>query len=527
MDTPAHFIAVALLAAPASAAAIGLGFLGARSGSSRLIAGLASVPLLLTAILGAALVATSPAPLGPAASGVWGLAPLIDAVSLTMLALVVFVGWIVIRFAATCLRDEPGQARFVGWLFLTLAAVCLLVTAGNLVQLLAGWTLASLALHRLLLFYPERPAARRAAAKKFVVARAADLALFAACGCLYLGYGTLGIAPILQAARLGEGGPAAIAAAGCLALAAILKSAQFPFHGWLTESVDTPTPVSALLHAGLINAGGFLLIRFADVLLQAPGVMAALASIGGFTALFGALVMLTQPAVKTSLAWSTVGQMGFMILQCGLGLFPIALLHIHAHSLYKAHAFLSSGQAVETVARHRRPGPVAIPSVQAVALAFLTALVIYAGLGAAFGFAHKPPQAIALGVILVLGVAYMLAQGFADRAPAALTRRTAAYAVGATIAYFGLQAGMSALTAGTLPPPPPAHGLEWGLITLALLTFGLVAVTQATFPLWSDHPAAAGLRVHLSNGLYVNALTDRALRAWRADAPPSRQEIQA
>ncbi|RBF92950.1 oxidoreductase, partial [Xanthomonas oryzae pv. oryzae] len=113
-----------------------------------------------------------------------------------------------------------------------------------------------------------------------------------------------------------------------LALAAVLKSAQFPTHGWLTEMMEAPTPVSALLHAGVINGGGFLLIRFSDLMLSAPGVLAVLAMLGGFTALFGALVMLTQPAVKTSLAWSTVAQMGFMMLQCGLALFPLALLHI-------------------------------------------------------------------------------------------------------------------------------------------------------------------------------------------------------
>ena len=127
--------------------------------------------------------------------------------------------------------------------------------------------------------------------------------------------------------------------------------------------METPTPVSALLHAGVINAGGFLLIRFADVMLLAPGVLAVLVMIGGFTALFGGLVMLTQPAVKTSLAWSTVAQMGFMILECGLALFPLALLHIVAHSLYKAHSFLASGGAVESVAAIRRPGPVAVPEV--------------------------------------------------------------------------------------------------------------------------------------------------------------------
>lgn len=511
---------------PGLALAIGL-LLLIRSQSLRspgpLLKQLSALPFLFALLVDALFISKSLfVPTLPTSS--WGLLPLIDPVSLTMLTLVTFIGWIVIRFAWTQLRGEPGQSRFLGWLFLTFAAVCLLVTAGGLTQLVGAWVLASACLHRLLLFYPDRAAARRAAAKKFIVARAADTALVAGCLGLYFAYGSTDIAVILQDARTGAGGPLASAAAGCLALAAILKSAQFPFHGWLTESIDTPTPVSAFLHAGLINAGGFLLIRFADVLLLTPGVLATLAMVGGFTALFGGLVMLTQPAVKTSLAWSTVGQMGFMIFQCGLGLFAIALLHIVAHSLYKAHAFLSAGQAVETIAANRRPGPVAIPHGRAVLLAFLVALSIYAALGLAFGFAHKSPQAIALGAILVLGVAYMLAQGFADRAPAELTRRTAAYAVAATIAYFALQATATTMTTSVLPPPPPAQALEWGLIALALMSFGFVAVTQATFPLWSDHPAAAGLRVHLMNGLYINALTDRATGGWRTPTPNSAKE---
>jgi NAD(P)H-quinone oxidoreductase subunit 5 len=194
-------------------------------------------------------------------------------------------------------------------------------------------------------------AARRAARKKFIVARLGDAALLAAAVLLVAAYGTADIGAILRAARAGAGGNLACCAAGLLALAAFLKSAQFPTHGWLTEVMETPTPVSALLHAGVINAGGFLLIRFADVMLLAPGVLAVLLIVGGFTALFGGLVMLTQPAVKTSLAWSTVAQMGFMIFECGLGLFALALLHIVAHSLYKAHAFLASAGQVRSRAQ--------------------------------------------------------------------------------------------------------------------------------------------------------------------------------
>lgn len=438
----------------------------------------------------------------------------VDAVSATMLVLVTFVGWVVVRYSGTYLDGEVRQGPFTGWLCLTLAAVVGLVGAGDLVQLVVGWIATSLALHKLLLFYPERPAARRAARKKFIVARFGDGALLGAGALLVAAYGTTDIAAILAAARAGEGGTTAAGAAALLAVAALLKSAQFPSHGWLTEVMEAPTPVSALLHAGVVNAGGFLLIRFADVMLLAPGVLAALVAIGGFTALFGSLVMPTQPAVKTALAWSTVAQMGFMILQCGLALFPLALLHIVAHSLYKAHAFLSSGAAVERVAAIARPGPVAVPDARAVGRAFAAALALYLAVALAFGLAHKSPQAIALGAILIFGVAYLLAQGFADAAPWALTRRTAAYSVATTVGYFALQGAATSLTAGVLPPTPAPGALQWALITLAVASFGLVAIVQAMFPLWAHHPAAAGLRVHLSNGFYANAIFDRLVGGW-------------
>ncbi len=443
-----------------------------------------------------------------------GLSTRLDVVSVTMLVLVSFVGWVVVRYSAAYLDGEARQGAFLGWMVTTLAVVLLLVQAGNLVHLVVAWIATSLCLHRLILFYDDRRNAIRAARKKYIVARIGDVALIGASVLLAIGFGSLDIATILASAGEGSVPAAAPWAAGLIALAAILKSAQFPMHGWLTEVMEAPTPVSALLHAGVINAGGFILIRFADVMLLSPGVLAVLVMIGGFTALFGGLAMLAQPAVKTSLAWSTIAQMGFMIMQCGLALFPLALLHIVAHSLYKAHAFLASGTAVDLVAAIRRPGPIAIPDSRAVARAFALALTIYVVIGFAFGFDSKSPQAIALGAILIFGVAYLLAQGLADAAPRVLTQRTAIYAITASVSYFLLQIGAEWLTAGTLPATPSPGPLEWALLVLALFSFGLVAIAQATFPLWAYHPAAAGLRVHLSNGLYANAIFDRLIGNW-------------
>lgn len=521
-----------MLASPAlvmAAATIGFAQPGRMSrGGVRSIEGLVVAAMSVAVAAGLHLIFSGPGSSPILGAGGFGLSVRLDAVSAVMLLLVSFVGWVVVRFAVTYLDGEDGHGRFMAWLCLTLASVMLLVVAGNLLVLVVAWIAIGAGLTQLLLFYPGRPAAQRAARKQLLFARIGDAALVVAALLLGMAYGTADIGAIIAAARTGEGGDTASLAALVLALAALIKSAQFPTHGWLTEVMEAPTPVSALLHAGVINAGGFLLIRFADVMLLSPAALAGLVMIGGFTALFAGLVMLTQPAVKTSLAWSTIAQMGFMIMQCGLALFPLALLHIVAHSLYKAHAFLSSGGAVDRIAAFRRPGIVAIPGPTAVARAFVVALLIYAVIGSAVGFLGQSPQALALGAILIFGIAYLLAQGLAEAAPAALTKRLAVLATFASLGYFALHVVATWLIEGSVPPAPVPGPLEWVLIVLAVVSFGIVAVAQAMFPLWAYHPAAAGLRIHLSNGLYVNALTDRILGGWaRRENPQSNRKVSA
>ena len=440
------------------------------------------------------------------------LALRLDAVSATMVVLVAFVGWVVVRYARSYLDGEAHEGAFHGLLLAALAAVLVLVQAGSLPVLVAAFLGVGIALRRLLLFYPDRPEARRAAAKFTLVWGAGDAALILAALLLWQSYGTVMIAALAEAAAGGLP-PLAQVAVALVVLAAALKSAAFPLHGWLTEVMEAPTPVSALLHAGVINSGGVLLITLAGLVQQSTAAMAALVMLGGFTALFGAMVMLTQSAVKTALAWSTVSQMGFMLLQCGLGLWPLAMLHIVAHSLYKAHAFLASGGAVQAVLQVRRPGAIAVPDLGAVGRSFALALVLYAVVAFGFGWVVGPKsaQALALGAILIFGVAYLVAQGLADAAPRALTLRTARASLAAAVAYFAFQTIAGLLWGPHLPAAPVPGPLEWALIVLAVLSFGLVAVAQALFPLWAHHPATAGLRVHIANGLYLNALLDRAI----------------
>jgi len=467
---------------------------------------------------------------GPASaqafSGPAALVLRLDALSATMTLLVAFVGWIVLRYSRTYLSGEAREGAFHALMLATLAAVLILVQAGSLLVLVPAFVAVGAGLRQLLLFYPERAEARRAATKFSLVWHGGDAALLAGSILLFAAFGSADLAVITGAAAERAGWPVHLAA-GLFVLAAAMKTAAFPLHGWITEVMEAPTPVSALLHAGIINAGGFLLIRTAEIMQASPGAMAALVMIGGLTALFGAVVMLTQSAVKTALAWSTIAQMGFMLLQCGLGLWALALLHIVAHSLYKAHAFLGSGGAVRAVASLRRPGPVAAPNLGAVLRSFALALVLYAGVASLFSWLAGPKsaQALALGAMLIFGVAYLVAQGLADAAPKPLTRRTALASVFAALAYFTFQLGAAKLWGPYLPATPEAGPLEWALIVLTVMSFGLVAFAQALFPLWAHHPSTAGLRVHLANGLYLNALLDRMIGGFRTanSRQPSRR----
>ncbi|MFN3288024.1 MAG: proton-conducting transporter membrane subunit, partial [Sphingomonadaceae bacterium] len=319
---------------------------GRRPGRLPRLAELAALAALALALAGAAQVALAgPAPLAP------GLLAG-DRIAAILAGLVAFIGWVVVRYARRYLDGEAREGRFHGLLLATVGTILLTVQAASLGLLVAGLALTGLLVERLLRFYPDRPEAQRAARKFRLAWRASDALLLGAAALLWMGFGTLDLAGLRAGAAEGLP-PVAQVGVMLIVASALLRTAAFPVHGWLTEVMEAPTPVSALLHAGIINAGGVVLILMAPLVQGSPAAMAALVLAGGFSALFGASVMLTQSAVKTALAWSTVAQMGFMLMQCGLGLWALALLHIVAHSLYKAHAFLASGGAVAEV-RDRR-----------------------------------------------------------------------------------------------------------------------------------------------------------------------------
>jgi NAD(P)H-quinone oxidoreductase subunit 5 len=477
--------------------------------SGRLVRAAAVASLGLALLAGGLLFLHGPqtarwAPFGEDAAFAFALR--LDVLSVIMVTLVAFLGAVVLRFSQPYLAGDPEQARFLSWMSLTLGSVILLVLSGHLLLLLAAWVSTSLCLHRLLLHYPERAGAIFSARKKFVVSRLGDACLLAAALILYAHHHTFDLAAIF--AQLQQGQTSGATGAGVLlAGCAMLKSAQFPFHSWLPDTMETPTPVSALMHAGIINGGGFLVVRLAPVFAVAPQASHLLAMAGALTAAFGAIVMLAQPSVKRALAYSTIAQMGFMILQCGLGAYGLALLHIVAHSLYKAHAFLTAGSTIGAVPR------AAVP-LRTPALSFgvlVGGLFVALGATAAHALLPKVPASSQIfGIVLALAVAYGVARAWSSGGGA----RTLGRSLLAGAVITGLSLGLHALASGLLTDLPQTPAPTALLVAVALIFLGLFLFQSL---LWraNRHPRGRQLYVHALNGFYIGTVFNRILgRLW-------------
>jgi NADH-quinone oxidoreductase subunit L len=279
------------------------------------------------------------------------LALMLDHLALVMSALIAGIGLVVNVYAVRYMSDEPGYARFFALLGLMTAVLLLLVCAADLYTLLIAWFVVGVVLFFLLGHDTTRPAAGRYALWTFLTYRLGDLPMVGAALLLGHAYGTTDLAELFArvAADPGMqwgGVPVVGGAAMLVALAAFARSAQFPLHTWLAYSMEGPTPVSALMHAGIVNVGGFLLNRFAPLFVHTPGVLHFVFVVGLVTALIGSALMLMQNDVKKSLGYSTMGQMGFMVMECGLGAFSLAVYHLIAHGLFKATLFLGAGGVI-------------------------------------------------------------------------------------------------------------------------------------------------------------------------------------
>jgi len=275
--------------------------------------------------------------------------------SLVMLGMVSFIAFVNIRYSSRYMAGNvEEEKRYLRWLLVALGSVATVVVSNHMLILMVAWAAISFSLHRLLIFFPNRQRAVLAAHKKYIFARVAEACLLGAILILYYEHGTWFISDIYRnvSASSQLSGLDQVASM-LLALAALVKCAQLPLHGWLIQVVEAPTPVSALLHAGIINLGGYLMILFAPLIMLSDIAQWLLLIVGGITTVLAALVMMTRTSVKVRLAWSTMSQMGLMLVECALGLFELALLHLVAHSCYKAYSFLNSGSEVESsIKRH-------------------------------------------------------------------------------------------------------------------------------------------------------------------------------
>ncbi|MCA1768024.1 MAG: NADH-quinone oxidoreductase subunit L [Idiomarina sp.] len=283
-----------------------------------------------------------------------------------LLALVALLALVVTRYAITNFRLDPRRRSFVSKLIGCLLTVLVLIVSNHIVVFFVAWMGISLQLHRLLMFYPERDRAVLAAHKKFILARCSEAFLGTAFVLMYLNTGSLQLNTSLMQFAAAPASMTQHIAALCLVLAALIKCAQLPLHGWLIQVVEAPTPVSALLHAGIINLGGFLLLVTVPLWSNSALAVWLLCLVSAASCCFAALIMATRISIKVRLAWSTCAQMGLMLLEVGLGYYDLALLHLVAHSVYKAHAFLS----VSEVAVIKQPQARSILRVSLVFLIF-------------------------------------------------------------------------------------------------------------------------------------------------------------
>ena len=264
---------------------------------------------------------------------------------------VAILGLVIRKYSTKYMWDEPGYKRFFILLNFIFSAIYLLVMSNNLIILTIAWQLMSISLYLLISFNVESTSAIKNGGWTMLIHKLADLFFIIAVVLTYKTFGSFDLTELSQKwLEMSTQGPIdnpIIYVIGFLFLfAAMMKSAIIPFHLWLPYTSEAPTPVSALMHAGVVNVGGILLNKMAFLLLLTPAVLNVAFVMGLITAIFASLLMLAVSDIKRSLGYSTVGQMGYMIMEVGLGAFSLAIYHLMVHGIFKASLFLESGSLI-------------------------------------------------------------------------------------------------------------------------------------------------------------------------------------
>ncbi|MEA1918753.1 MAG: proton-conducting transporter membrane subunit [Campylobacterota bacterium] len=264
---------------------------------------------------------------------------------------VAILGLVIRKFATKYMWDEAGYKRFFILLNFIFSSIYLLVMSNNLIVLALAWQLMSVGLYLLVSFNVGSKTAVKNARWTMHIHKAADFIFLLAVILTYKTFGSFDLAVLREQWLVMSENPIddpMIFVVGLLYLiAAMMKSAIVPFHIWLPYTSEAPTPVSALMHAGVVNVGGILLNKLAYLLILSPAVLNIAFFIGLFTAIFASMLMLVVSDIKRSLGYSTVGQMGYMIMEVGLGAFSLAVYHLIVHGIFKASLFLESGSMIK------------------------------------------------------------------------------------------------------------------------------------------------------------------------------------
>jgi NADH-quinone oxidoreductase subunit L len=282
------------------------------------------------------------------AGGSFQMGVYIDGLAAVMLVVVCFVSLMIQLYSGGFMEGDKRFAWYYAVLNLFTASMLGLVLAPNFIELYVFWELVGLCSYLLIGHWFEKPQVARAAQKAFIVTRIGDAALFIGIIMFWRATGTTSYIGISQAAQAGFiGGSLFTAAVVLVFVGAIGKSAQFPLHVWLPDAMEGPTPVSALIHAAtMVAAGVYLVARTYDIFVQSPAAMLVVAYIGGFTALMAATMALTKKDVKRVIAYSTVSQLGYMMLALGIGSFSAGIFHLYNHAFFKALLFLGAGSII-------------------------------------------------------------------------------------------------------------------------------------------------------------------------------------
>ena len=270
---------------------------------------------------------------------------MMDSLTAVMLIVVTVVSLMVQIYSQGYMHGDPGYHRYFAFMSLFTGSMLGLVLADNLLFLYVFWELVGLCSYLLIGFWFHKPAARNAATKAFLVTRLGDFGFLAAILSLYFNAGTFDIAELHSLAIAGTLGGAVLtwAAIGIFS-GAVGKSAQFPLHVWLPDAMEGPTPVSALIHAAtMVAAGVFLVARTYPLFAHSVEAVTTVAVIGGFTAIFAASMGLVMTDIKRVLAYSTISQLGYMMLGLGTGGVAIGIFHLFNHAFFKALLFLGAG----------------------------------------------------------------------------------------------------------------------------------------------------------------------------------------